>query len=551
MSQTKTINELELSEEIHLNAMNLLSEMPGGFFIYHATGNEELVYVNDACLRIFGCETLEQFKELTGFTFPGMVHPDDAQDIRQSITHQIAHDDHKMDYVEYRIITRDGSIRWIEDYGHYVTTASGDYFYVFIDDATDRLHDRMTQLEHMNEELNEAYNREHEHKRMLRRALKQANAANIAKNTFLNNMSHDIRTLLNAITGYSHLISTHPADMERVTNYAERITVASNQLLDVVAETLEVSRLESGKSQLVEEECRISDIIRGIENHFLPIAEANGIELIVITRSITHDSIYGDEQRIAQVITQLLDNSIKYTSAGGTVKLLVDELYDVVAGHARFKVTVSDTGVGMSEDFIEKMFEPFERESTTTDIGVIGTGLGLTIVKHTINLLSGTIAVSSVEGTGTTVEATFTVKLSDSSNTIEPSVPELPIGRNVLVVEDNVLNREIITCLLKDASFNVACVTNGQEAVDYVSASTPGQIDVILMDIQMPIMNGYDATRCIRALPDPALSSIPIIAVTSDAFPEDRKRSLNVGMNAHVSKPITLEELTTAIHSVV
>lgn len=551
MDHNSRVDKAALSDEMRMNVADLLGEMPGGFFMYRADEEERLVYANDACLRIFGCETLEQFEELTGFTFPGMVHPDDIQTIEASIKRQIANDVHKMDYVEYRIIARDGTIKWIEDYGHYVTTASGNYFYVFIDDATERLHERMSQLERMNEELNEAYNREHEHKCMLRRALQQANAANIAKTTFLNNMSHDIRTLLNAITGYAHLISAHAMDAERTTEYADRITEASAQLLDVVAETLEVSRFESGKTQLVEEQCLLSEIVASVEGRFAHKAAQAGVELMLEMRSIAHDSIFGDAQRITQVLSQLLDNSIKYTPAGGSVKLLIDELYDVAAGHAKFKITLSDTGVGMSEDFVDRVFEPFERERNTTDVGIPGTGLGLTIVRHIINLLSGSIAVTSVEGEGTTIEATFTTRLSARSEELQHAEREDAMVQSVLVVEDNTLNREIITCLLEDAGYDVRCVTNGQEAVETVAASAPGEFDLVLMDIQMPIMNGYEATRLIRELEDAELASIPIIAVTSDAFPEDRKRSLSAGMNAHVSKPVDIEELNEAIVSVV
>ena len=243
-----------------MNIGDLLSEMPGGFFVYHADGDEGLIYANDACFRIFGCETLEQFKELTGFTFPGMVHKDDIDDIEASIAEQIANDIYNMDNVEYRIVTYDGSVRWVEDFGHYVQLESGSYFYVFINDVTDKLLARMEELERINAQLNEAYSREKEHRRLLYVALQQANTANIAKTTFLNNMSHDIRTLLNAVTGYSLLISDHLDDANRIERYAHKINDASAQLLDVVAETLEVSRYEAGRMQLVEDDCSLKKI---------------------------------------------------------------------------------------------------------------------------------------------------------------------------------------------------------------------------------------------------------------------------------------------------
>lgn len=551
MENTVDADEGGIFDAMRMSVMGLLDEMPGGFFIYHADGDERLVYANEACLRIFGCDTMDQFKRLTGFTFPGMVHPDDLDGIETSIKRQIDNDRHKMDYVEYRINTLDGSVRWIQDYGHYVTTEAGDYFYVFINDATERLHDRMQELEQVNRQLAEAYEREVEHKDLLRNALQQANVANIAKTTFLNNMSHNIRTLLNAITGYSRMILGHARNADQVKKYSCHIAEASDQLLEVVSETLEVSRLESGNSQLVEEECSIADVVAPIAASFMQRARVEGKDLAVDVRTPEGSMVLTDVHCVSQVLTQLLDNAFKYTVQGDIVRLLVEETTDASFKRANVKILLSDSGMGMSPSFVKRMYEPFERSGNSTDTGVIGTGLGLTIVKYIVDMLSGSIDVASKEGEGTTVKVTFAVKLAQDAPPVEHAPKALPGRYRVLVVEDNELNREIITCLLEDSGHEVVSVVNGQEAVDVVASSRPGDFDVVLMDIQMPVLNGYEATTRIRALADERLASIPIIAVTSDAFPEDRKRSFNCGMNEHIPKPVNIETLNAAMDAVV
>lgn len=550
MSESENTAEHSVLQDIRMDVMGILEEMPGGFFIYNAEGDEELLFANDACLRIFGCGTLDQFKELTGFTFPGMVHDDDIDEVEASILEQIKHDKHKMDYVEYRIVAADGSIRWIEDYGHYVSTEAGNFFYVFINDATDRLRARMHELEHMNEELNEAYERERENKELLRQALQQANAANMARTAFLNNMSHNIRTLLNAISGYSNMIIGHAEDTQKVREYSEHVLEASGQLLEVVSETLEVSRLESGSTQLVEEECVVADIVAGIEPAFASRAQEEGKEFTVEVLAGERMPILIDLHSVTQLMVQLLDNAFKYTEPGDAVKLIVEEVDDELSEHARIRIRVSDTGVGMDEEFMAHMYEPFEREGNTTDTGIIGTGLGLTIVRYIVDLLSGSIDVKSHEGEGTAIEISFTVKIAPDAERHFKAPSDTLHSHKVLVVEDNALNREIITCLLQDSGHEVATANDGQEAVDIIEASSPGDFDVVLMDIQMPVLNGYEATMRIREMSDPALANIPIIAVTSDAFPEDRKRAFSCGMNEHISKPVNIDVLNAAIEAV-
>lgn len=553
MNLKNTDNGISALEEIEMNIGDLLSEMPGGFFVYHADGDEELIYANDACFRIFGCETLEQFKELTGFTFPGMVHKDDIDDIEASIAEQIANDIYNMDNVEYRIVTYDGSVRWVEDFGHYVQLESGSYFYVFINDATDKLLARMEELERINAQLNEAYSREKEHRRLLHVTLQQANTANIAKTTFLNNMSHDIRTLLNAVTGYSLLISDHLDDANRIERYAHKINDASAQLLDVVAETLEVSRYEAGRMQLVEDDCSLKKIAQGVKERYLPKAVKKEIDLCCDCSTIVHDEVFTDEQRIKQIMEQLVDNAVKYTPAGGSVELRLEELDARTDDYGRYRISIIDSGDGMHQEFVEHMFDPFARELNTTQSGIAGTGLGLTIVKHSVDLLSGSLDVDTEDGKGTSISITFSAKYS-----VLPEKPALTLPESlaledlsVLLVEDNELNREIATCMLQDNGVKVSCAVDGREALEAIRNSKPGDIDIVLMDLQLPLMNGYEAAQAIRALDDELLANIPIIAVTSDAFPEDRKRVLSAGMNAHIAKPLIIDNLREAINELV
>ncbi len=542
-----------LFERMHLDISEVLDCMPGGFFVYHAHGDESLVYVNDACLRMFGCATLEEFKELTGFTFPGMVHPDDIDSVERSISHQIAASTYDMDYVEYRIVRRDGSVRWIEDYGHFVSAEEGDFFYVFVNDATDKKRAHVEELERINAQLTEAYERELEHRSLLRSALSQAEAANVAKNTFLSNMSHDIRTPLNAVVGYAQLIKAHGNDHGRVLTYSYRIRVASEQLLDVVNETLEISRLEAGQMQLAEAECRITAIMDQVALDCRDTAQRNGVEVQLDVAPLAHDAVITDAVRLSHLLLQLVDNAIKYSHRGDAVRLAVEEVPGAPAGYASFRFVVADHGIGMEPAFLDRMFLPFERENNTTDSGVQGTGLGLTIVRYVLDLLEGSLDVDSAPGEGSTFTVDVRLRVVEKGEGAASPAGHQGLGsvRNILLVEDNELNREIAVCLLEDAGYRVETAENGRVAVDKITQRPADAYDVVLMDIQMPVMDGYEATRAIRALPDALRATLPIIAVSANAFSEDRMRSLESGMNAHLPKPLDVRRLEALMATVV
>lgn len=388
---------------------------------------------------------------------------------------------------------------------------------------------------------------------MLRNALSEAEAANVAKNTFLSNMSHDIRTPLNAVVGYASLISAHGGEAERVRAYSDKVLAASEQLLDVVNETLEISRMEAGHVQLAEAECSLSELVLQARMDMVDLADRADVTLACDIEPLAHDRVLVDAVRLSHVLTQLVDNAIKYSPAGSTVRISVAENAGAPQGFASFRFVVADKGVGMEPAFMERMFVPFERESNTTASGVQGTGLGLTIVRNVLDLMEGELAVESAPGEGSTftVDITFRQAPADvAAEAPRPSRGRGPVHR-ILLVEDNELNREIACCLLDDAGYAVDTAENGEVAVGMIEDADACAYDLVLMDIQMPVMDGYAATRAIRALPDPLRASLPIIAVSANAFSEDRKRSLESGMDAHLPKPLDVHRLQSLIEKVV
>lgn len=520
----------------------ILERMPGGFFIYHADGNEELLYLNSAVLRIFGCQTDEEFRELTGFTFRGMVHPDDIEEIENSIRNQIASSIYDFDYVEYRIVQKDGSIRWIADYGHFLhTEAYGDIFYVFIDDNTERMKHYMTeQVQRQN---------------LLESALSQAQTANIARNTFLQNMSHDIRTPLNVIIGYTELAKKHKMEQNKIENYLNQICAASEQLLSIVKASLEVTRIESGKVYLVENIVALDDLLADIECSIRPQVKAKAIHFAIDRSQVRHNVIYIDDIRMKEILFQLLDNALKYTQQGGLVRLTVIETEAKMSRYAQFVFTVEDNGRGIAQEFRKDLFQPFEREQNTTKSGVLGTGLGLSVVKNLVELMDGSIEVESNVGQGSRFRIRLLLKvpeeLSEENPILVDSDSSINLeGKRILLVEDNEINREIAQELLMDEGYLVETANDGSVAVEMIKNASPFYYSLVLMDIQMPVMDGYTATREIRALQDEKLARIPIIALSANAFAEDYKRSIEAGMDAHVPKPIQMEELQETIRHV-
>lgn len=524
--------------------------MPGGFFIYHADDQEELLYLNSAVLRIFGCTSLEEFKALTGCTFKGMVHPDDITAVEQTIQEQIRCSQYDLDYVEYRIIQKDGSIRWVEDYGHFLhTEAYGDIFYVFIEDATERLRSRMAQLEEANTALRDSYVREST-------ALQQAQSAIIARNSFLFHMSHDLKTPLNAIIGYTELLKLHKAEPDKIEDYLNKLSLSSHQLLSIVNEALEITRMESGRVELIECEYFLPELLLEIEKGLLPLAQAKSITFTIQHSRVQHQHLIGDTIRIKEILHQLLDNAIKYTSTNGHVSLTVIENDVRLKNRAQFRFIIEDDGSGISKEFMHTLFDPFQREKNTTRSGILGTGLGLTVVKNLVDMMEGTIEVESQPGKGSRFTITLLLRYHEHSSSDSVSEPASRVsldslkGKRILLAEDNELNCEIAEELLQSQGYVVDTVYNGRMALEQLQQSPPGYYALILMDIQMPVMDGYEAARAIRKLSDPDLARIPIIALSANTFAEDYKRSLEAGMNTHFPKPIDIAALQETIQNI-
>ncbi len=681
---------LSFDEETLPIVKQMTEGMPGGFFIYHADGDEKLIYINSAVLRIFGCKTEEEFVELTGFTFRGMVYPEDLEEVESSIVQQIENSVYDLDYVEYRIVQKDGSVRWIEDYGHFMHTEMyGDIFYVFIEDATERLKKRMTELEEINDELRNIYARESQYKKailydadiflevnltkdefisasmqlsdgqvqdffghtsippfqkyseyveflkdkidtseqdaisrffdcerlircyaegeleqthdswvvdslgrrrlchfifllgkneytndvitlsitkdvtvqlerqnLLKSALQQAQNANIARNSFLSNMSHDIRTPLNAIIGYTELAKNHKSNPDKVEYYMDKIRMSGEQLLAILNASLEITRMESGKAKLVESMCLLEELLSEVEERMKPLMDSKSIDFTVDKSEIWHFAVIADDMRIQEILIQLLDNAVKYTNPGGKITLSVIEIDVKLKNYSKYQFIVEDNGKGISEEFKKEMFDPFMRENNTTKSGVLGTGLGLAVVKNLVDMMEGSIEVESEVGRGSKFTVSLLLKISEEHAVDKQTEPVHILddqdlkGKRLLLVEDNDINCEIAQELLESQGYIVETAKDGSVALEKIKDSEPGYYTLVLMDIQMPVMDGYEATVAIRKLENRELAQIPIVALSANAFAEDYKKSFESGMNAHFPKPINMEELQEMIRNV-
>ena len=530
---------------------------------------------------------------------------------------------------------------------------------------------------------------EMEKKNLLEDALMQANRASKAKSVFLSNMSHDIRTPMNAIVGFTALAITHIEHKERVEEYLKKIMTSGNHLLSLINDVLDMSRIESGRMHLDEKECSLPEILHGLRNILLADVHAKQLELYIDTVDVFDEEIYCDKLRLNQVLLNLLSNAVKYTGAGGIVSLRITEKPGAPAGSAHYEFNIKDTGIGMSREFVEHIFEPFERERNSTISGIQGTGLGMAITKNIVDMMNGSIEVKSEQNVGTEVTVSFTFRLH-SGEKIPQDIPELKgcralvvdddfnscdsvsymlgqIGmraewtlsgkeavlrtrqavmrednysvyiidwllpdmngievtrrirkemgedvpvilltaydwadiedeareagvtafcskpmflselrsclhsivnaeeeciRNsliekknfragrILLAEDNELNQEIAEAILEEAGFTLEIAGDGQTAVDMLKESEPGYYQLVLMDVQMPVMDGYEATKTIRKLEDQKLAAIPIIAMTANAFEEDRQEALKSGMNGHIAKPINVDTLFDILEEV-
>lgn len=691
-------HDLQIAKEI----IQFMDEMPGGFLIYHADDEEKIIYANRALLRIFQCDSFQEFQEITGNSFKGIVYRQDLERVEESIWEQISASQYDLDYVEYRIVRKDGSIGWIEDYGHFVHSESiGDIFYVFMGDATEKKKRLQTekammlkeslQKEQKLQNLIEEYDRERnlinqeylrrlevieglsvnyesilyvdleadlvlpyrlsnrtkeqfvktddirqytqyvldyanswvhpedremvlkatdpgyireklaenktyyinyrvienkqivylqlrvvnvgnkenisqivmgyrreddeilyemEQQRILEEALKNVNLANVAKNTFLSNMSHDMRTPLNAIFGYTALAQKNVTDAIEVQNYLRKIETSSRQLLDLISKVLEISWTESKDFHVTESECNLNDILHDIHRTLFSKASEKNISFYLSTAGLEHCDVISDGDKLRQLLLYLVDNAVTYTKHGGRVDVIAMELEQHSMDHAVYQFVIRDTGIGIKDEFLEHIFEPFEREKNTTFSGIHGTGLGLTIARNITHMLGGNIEVESAVGMGSTFTVTFRLRIQDqlSSTLVDTdAVISGLMNRKILLVDDNDINLEIESEILHGLGFQTDLAEDGSIAVEKIKNSQPGEYVLVLMDIQMPVMNGWQATRAIRNLETPALANIPIIALSANAFESDKRASIESGMDAHLEKPMDVPMLLETV----
>ncbi len=411
------------------------------------------------------------------------------------------------------------------------------------------------------------YRNSTQQRRELERAWKEAEEsrslaenASMAKTFFLSNMSHDIRTPMNAIIGFTNL-AMKENELAPVREYLKKISVSGDHLLLLINEILEMSRIESGKIVLDEACCSLTGLLEELHTVLGRKAEEKKLDFSI--RSEIEDAyVLGDKRRLGQILINLTDNAVKYTMDGGRVSVLLRQLPCDKDGWGNYELVVADRGIGMSEEFVSRIFEPFEREHTSTISGIEGTGLGLSIVKHFVDMMGGDIQIDSKAGVGSVFTVRVCLRIAEAGSAVqvdeysgaaevydEPSPSRSFFGRRILLVEDNAFNREIASAILEQAGFVVDTAENGELALQRVKDAAPDYYDVLLMDVQMPVMNGYEATRAIRAL-EGARAGLPIVAVTANAFESDREDVLAAGMDNYVTKPIDGERLCRVLREV-
>ncbi len=689
----------DLSDRESLTARQIkrfTDEMPGGFFIYR-DDDDKILYVNYAVLQMLGCKTEEEFWSLTGGTFHGLVHPDDREAVEASIREQISQNSFDLDYVEYRIVRKDGSVCWVEDFGHFIETEElGGVFYVFLVDSTERRRRRVAEraaileeklqkerelqeqaeqtldfLEQMNDELvrrlelieglsadyevvfhadlaedviqpyrvsgrecfqfgrdlqvrpfrdfagdyvrrwvhpedrerftreldpayirtalrdqksyhinyrilhqgkaeyvqafivnvspdgeatqimfacrtvDEEVRRERERSAILEAALAQAKLAGDARNTFLSNISHDMRTPMNAIVGFTELAKRHLDQPERLKRELERIEASSAQLMGLLNNVLELSWLESGQIHIEEVPCALPELAREVWGEVLPRAKERGVELVLSDPETEHPKVWCDRQKLRQSLERLALGAVRRVESGGRVELSLRERSATRAyGSYHFIAHCSD----MARPLNDQVFAAFARREITAASDAAGADLGLPIAKHVMELMGGTVDAQTLPDGGGLLTASLNLRLQETAAAHTAPSPEGE--RRVLVVEDNELNREIAVELLEEAGFLVDTAGDGAEAVEKVKNSRPGHYALVLMDLRMPVMDGHSAARAIRALGDPGLANVPIVALSANTFDEDRKQSAESGMNAHLAKPLDIDRLLEVISGI-
>jgi PAS domain S-box-containing protein len=569
----------------------ILASIPGGMKVSRLDDELTYQFVSDEAAALFGY-TVDELLHLTGGKAANLAYEKDRTNAMEHALSLLESDGAYS--VKYRVKCKNGRIKYIMDCGKKFTGEDGEvcvsslYLDVTKERETEHLLELQRQLLDRELELKlqqeENIQKEVQQKLALEDALRQAEDANRAKTAFLNNMSHDIRTPMNAIVGFTKLATNHLDDRDKVEGYLGKITSSSNHLLSLINDVLDMSRIESGKMELDEEPENLSVMLQDMFDIIHTGMSDKGINFRVDVSGIRDSWVYCDKLRFNQVMLNILSNAVKFTDGGGEISVNAAQVFCGLEGHGAYEFHVSDTGIGMSRDFVKHIFEPFARERTSTVSGIQGTGLGMSITKNIVDMMGGSIRVASEEGKGTEFIVNLTFRLcDDAAHTADEetvcqaegdSLDEQPeknmlvglagdvglmgesepddefVGKTLLVVEDNELNREIAEEILNDYGFRVITAVDGTYGVDVVANSKPGDIFAVIMDIQMPVMNGYEATRRIRALPDRRLANIPIIAMTANAFEEDRKMAMEVKMDGYVPKPVHVPTLLETLKRV-
>ena len=408
----------------------------------------------------------------------------------------------------------------------------------------------MKEMEVVNQKLKKAKN-------VATEALQTAENANKAKTDFLSNMSHDIRTPMNAIIGITSLIRHDAGNKAKVIEYADKIDISSQHLLGIINDVLDMSKIEAGKTVFKYSDFSILDLMQELDTIFHTQIYEKQQTLTIIKENIQHEWVNGDQVHLMQIFSNLLSNAVKYTQEGGEIQFFVEECETKSSVYAKYRFLVSDNGMGMSADFKETIFDPFTRAESSVTNKVQGTGLGMAITKNLVEAMGGTIDVDSELGQGSCFEVLMDLKIAEDRTVALAAQEEtdeqdgnILQGMRFLCAEDNELNAEILTELLKIEGAECTICENGEEILKAFEQSAPGDYDMILMDVQMPVMNGYEATKAIRRSSHELAKTIPIIAMTANAFSEDIQHSLAAGMNAHVSKPVEMKVLEKTIRSI-
>ena len=388
-------------------------------------------------------------------------------------------------------------------------------------------------------------------------ALQTAENANKAKTDFLSNMSHDIRTPMNAIIGIISLIRHNAGDKEKVIEYADKIAISSQHLLGIINDVLDMSKIEAGKTVFKYSDFSILDFIEELNTIFHSQANEKNQSFIITKENLKHEWVNGDKVHLMQIFSNLLSNAIKYTQEGGIIQFIAEESETNSSTYGKYHFIVSDNGMGMSADFKETIFDAFTRAESSVTNKIQGTGLGMAITKNLVESMGGTIEVESEPNHGSSFEVILNLKIVEnrvvsSTEQIEMHETDSDIldGMRILCAEDNELNAEILMELLKLEGAECTICENGKRILEAFEQSVPGEYDMILMDVQMPVMNGYEATEAIRRSSHEQAKTIPIIAMTANAFSEDMQHSLAAGMNAHISKPVDMKLLKKTIRNI-